>query len=439
MATPRSSTYSAASGDSVWAGVARPPGFAVGGSTGTYNSGTKLWTPAKAGDGRVYAESWAITPTGEWFNVASTNLDGLTASITAPGWNSGNLGWQGVMNAWNGFAIDEAGSRVWLVAAGGHADSSNNGLYRFDCFKMAWAIERQPSDRTAWSSQYVNLTFPQPGTYTLNQESNAATPQAVAGEVVDSGKWYWDMLFWDRRPTSRHVYSGVAYRADTDELVTGVRSIWRFSRATGDWTYHRVWDTSLDGADLQGYYDQATGDYLQGGMGDGIRASRGYNLNTNTFAAWACPWIGDPWEGVADCRYGNQVTVWSPPFSDRTKTNYMVYDLASRSAVVARTTPQYGGGLSASSFRATNSGADGMGMVYVPPLNEYWILYNLAAGMTWLKLDPATTPWTLSPKTFSGTLPTMRDKPLRKIVWMPGLNAVLACGHESAGFYVYKF
>ena len=66
-------------------------------------------------------------------------------------------------------------------------------------------------------------------------------------------------------------------------------------------------------------------------------------------------------------------------------------------------------------------------------------LYNLAAGMTWLKLDPTTSPWTLSPKTFTGTLPTTRDKPCRKIVWLPDLNAVAFCTHESAGFYIYRF
>ncbi len=446
MATPRSSTYSAASGDSVWAGVARPPGFAVGGSTGTYNSGTKLWTPAKAGDGRVYAESWAITPTGEWFNVASTNLDGLTASITAPGWDAGKLAWNKVLNAWNGFAIDEENSRVWLMGTGGHADSSQNGVYRFDCFKMAWAVEKQPSDRTAWSAQYINLTSPQPGTYSLNYEASVATPQATSGEVaISSGarvKYYWDQLYWDVSPTSRHVYSTPIYKADTDELVHGCRTLWRFKRnggTGGSWDYQRVWDVSLDGAEIAAAYDEVTGEYLIGGMGDGIRASRGYNLDTNAFAAWACPWINDPWEGVADCRYGRNIIVWSPPFSDRTKTNYMVYNLDSRTATTPTTAPQYGGGLSAASFRSTSAGTDGMGMVYVPPLNEYWILYNLAAGMTWLKLDPTTTPWTLSPKSFTGTLPTTRDKPMRKIVWFPDLNAVGFCTHESSGWWFYRF
>ena len=425
-----------------------PAGFATGGGTGTYNSITKVWTPAKAGDGRVYAESWAIVPTGEWVNVAGSNLDGLTASITAPGWDAGTLSWANVLNAWNGFAIDEANSRVWLVNAGGHADSSNNGIYRFDFFKMSWAVQRQPSDRTAWSTQYKTLAPPQSGTYTTCYESATASPQASTSEeaaTAGTRKFYFDQLFWTREPTSRHVYSTPVYIEATNQLMHGCRSIWVYDIDTDTYSENRRWDRAVDGAEIQGVYDEATGKYLFAGMGDGLRVSSAYAPGTSTFsnAGW-CPWIGtaadgDGWEGVADCRYGREITVWSPPFSDRTKTHYMVFDLDTMSASVSATKPQYAGGLSAASFKSTSSGADGMGMVYVPPLNEYWILYNLAAGMTWLKLDPTTSPWTLSPKTFTGTLPTTRDKPCRKIVWLPDLNAVAFCTHESAGFYIYRF
>ena len=444
MATPRATTYPAASSDGVFAGIPRPAGFAPGSVVGgSYNSSTNTWTPERDGSGVVKEASWAEVPAEKWTEVAGGNLDALTSAITAAGWDAGNLAWAGVMQAWNGFAVDTAGSRVWLVCAGGHNDSSNNGIYRFDCFKMRWTVEQQPSDRTAWSTRYLSHDGNPGGSFTACPETGEAVPQAGLGEEAATAtpiKNYYDRLLWDNRPTSRHQYASPAYDPVGDRLIFGCRSVWVFDRASQTWTMNYRWDQAMDGADISGYYDENTGEYLMAGNGDGLNTSRAFNLGTRTFAAWATSWIGDPWPDVGEVRHGREITVWSQPHNDRTASYYSKYSLDSRSATISRTQVTMDSSIAASEFPSKDSLNTGSPpLVYIPSLNEYWTLVNLtASGMTFLALDPTTTPWTLKRKTLAGAVPVSGSRPCRKMVFMPNINAVLLSAHESHT-YVYKF
>ena len=421
--------------------------FASGADAGTFDAGTDTWSPARTA-GVVNQSSWDIVPTGRWVKVSGSRLDSLTAATIAAstGWTESALAWPGVMEAWNGFAIDPAGSRVWLVAAGGHADSGNNGVYRFDASTMSWAIERAPSNRNEWSAQYRNLTAPQPGTYTSNYESSVATPQQELGEVGTVGNHFFDVLFWDKRPTSRHVYSTPVYVPQSNELVMLCRQFWKFDLASKDWTYRRRAPSNIDGAGVYGIHDEATNTYLFGGASDGVYASHGYNLASNEWTTWGVGGApgGSPWAlyVVADTRHDRIVTAFSPPVSDNGTYvgRYWRYSLDTRALTQVASNIQFGGGLTLANFPSQYAYYDGCGMVYVPPLNRYWINTRMSTGlMGWLELDPTTTPWTLRPLTLANDGPSGAQFPLRKTVWLPQLNALLAFRTANQPGWVYKF
>ncbi len=414
-----------------------PQGFANGSDAGTFDSATAVWTPGRL-NGVVNAASWALVPLNRWIQIGESRLDGLTAEVVAsvPGWDASKLAWNAAMNAWNGFAIDQAGARVWLVAAGGHADCANNGIYRFDAYRMSWAVERMPSDRSQWSSQYAQLKAPQPGTWTVCMESEQQrVAKETAGTLSVVNDWGWDELFWDRQPTSRHVYSSVVYVPGTNELVMGCRRLWRYSLTAGAWTYKRQFPATVDGAEIACFYDEATDEFLFGGMGDGHYRSYGYKLGTNTWTDWASPWSR---YGVADTRHGRFITTFNPPFSNRNTPLYWKYNLDTRQAE-ASGTAQYGGGLAPSDFQHTDAGTSGCSITYIPHLDRYWILYLMRTGMRWIQLDPTTTPWTLKPLLFPNGDPASADKPGRKVVYMPDLNALIFFSFGDKPGWIYRF
>ena len=426
-------------------------GFANGSNAGSYDAATDVWTPGRL-NGVVNASSWSLVPTGRWVQIAGTRLDGLTAAVMAgsPGWSPSTLAWNAVMNAWNGFAIDTVKSRMWLVAAGGHADGSNTGIYRFDAFKMAWAVEKMPSNRTLWSQEYASAHFGG-GSYTgCNESAAQASAKQTAGTLGAINDWGSDEVYWDNpsvnpgvsligNPTSRHVYSGTFYAASSNELILACRRFWRYSITSGQWTYKRAFPAAVDGAELYAHYDEKTHEMLFGGCGDGVYTNLKYDLTTNTWGSSWCPWS---LYGVADTRHQRDITNFSPPMPDRADIypgKYWKYNLDSRSLTTSGNV-QFGGGLTIGEFLPSFKGPDGCGITYIPGLNRYWILYVMNGWvMRWLQLDPTTTPWTLSPLTFANPAPPSQNKPMRKIVYLPDLNAVMFFSSGSGPGYLYKF
>lgn len=441
MPTPRVSIYQAGSDDGVYAGIARPPGFAPGVVIGgSYNAATRVWTPEKTAGGVVKQGSWDETPINEWFSVAGTRLDSLNAEILASGrgWIESTLAMHNVMNAWNGFAIDQAGCRVWLVCAGGHNDSANNGIYRFDAYRMSWSVTRMPSDRAPWTTRYITHDGNAGGSFTDCPESQDATPQAGLGEEAATAtprKYHTDQLFWTVEPTSRHVYSGAAYAPDLDRLILACRTVWEFDATTGAVLHNVRFPSAVDGAELRFHYCEATGIGLFTGMADGHYTGHAYNPTTRTFSSpGERPWSR---QGVADCEHDDFAVMLVPPFSNRHDDIFYYKWNKEAQSMAASDRVQLGGGLAWSDFTATAAGTDGMGMVYVPTLNRYWVVYQMVAGMRWLELDPTTTPWTLRPLTFTNA-PTVNSRPCRKLAWFPGLAAVGIATYADQGWQLRR-
>jgi hypothetical protein len=415
--------------------------WGTGSEVGSLNG--DVWTPGHDADGLVNASSWALVPGGRWIEVNGTRLDGLDAEVKAkvPGWKDyGSGGWVAVTQAWNAPAVDQEGSRAWWVSAGGHADSSNNGIYRFDAFRMAYAIEHLPSDPTPWSAGYKGLQ--NTNTFTQCVESSQQST------VDPTGNWFYDELFWDRQPTSRHTYSGALYVPQSNELVMAVRRLWRYSRDSGQWIYKRLpGDNAMNnlGEENIAAYDQYKNQLIIAACGSGGPWSDTFDLNEMKWTGAGAPWNGWTWNTAADVRDGDVITVFRTPEDPASGTyasvgEYMKFDLKTRTTVV-KGTVQFAGGAAQGDFAA---GEDGSGMVYVPPLDRYWVVIKLKTGKVgWYELDPTTaTNWTLRPLMQTGTIPALSGGNTlvrRRMLWMPKLHAVLFLGSADKNIMVYRF
>ncbi|UQA60553.1 hypothetical protein [Polyangium aurulentum] len=421
--------------------------WGTGSDTGSLEG--DVWTPGRDANGLVNAESWAKVPGGRWIEVNGTRLDGLDAEVKAkiPGWKDyGSGGWGAVTHAWNAPAADPEGSRAWWVASGGHGDSSNNGIYRFDAFRMAYAIEHLPSDTTAWSDGYKLLQTT--NTFTTCPESIAEYDASVeAGTAEPAGNWFYDELFWDRQPTSRHTYSGVVYVPKTNELVMGVRRLWRYARETGQWVYKRLPgdDASNNlGEEVIAVHDQYRDQIIVAACGSGGPWSDSFDMSASKWTGEGSAWNGWDWNGAADTRDGDIVTIFRTPEDPASGEyalvgRYLTFDVKEHKVVTSGLV-QFADGLSASDFAG---GDDGAGMVYVPPLGRYWVAVRLKTGaLGWFELDPTTSPWTLRPLVQDGPIPALSDgKTLvrRRMLWMPKLHAVLFLGSADTNIRVHRF
>ncbi|WP_194869215.1 hypothetical protein [Myxococcus sp. AB025B] len=135
-------------------GGPRPlPPFTWGSGPETGSISGDVWTPGRDSTGLVNEASWALVPKGRWIEVAGTPLTTLDAEVKGalPGFSDlGSQGIAGVINAYSGIALDAPRARWWAFG-GGHADSSNNGLYRFDMARMRWSIEQLPDHSANWT------------------------------------------------------------------------------------------------------------------------------------------------------------------------------------------------------------------------------------------------------------------------------------------------
>ena len=410
--------------------------------------GTDVWNPVRGADGSVTQASWASVPVNRWVQVAGTRLDGLDSVVKAamPGWQDpGVERWNGVTDAWNGMAVDTAGSRMWLKG-GGHSASGNNGIYRFDALKMAWAIEDMPSNTTAWSTSYRS-TGSAGGTFTYCGESHAAmNAKIAAGTLGAINDVFHDELPWDGKPTSRHTYSSMVYVPQSNELVMVCRRLWRYSLTERRWNYKRlIRDTHslwMSGENITTAYDEVAGEVIAASSGsEGVYRAAGYSLAANNWTNWSCPWnlyAG----GCADVRVGRRWTLFHPPArpgSYNIQGRYWEYNLDTRTVTTSGLV-QYGAGLSQADFAPENWYYDGTAISYIPSLNRYWVFTMMGSGsMQLLELDPTTSPWTLrrmAPQT--GNVPNPKKNLERKMHYLPALNAVLLCDSADRNLYLYR-
>lgn len=420
-----------------------------------------LWTPGRDASGMVNLSSLNLVPAGRWVEVADTRLDALDAVVKAavPGWNDyGSSRWNAVTHAWNGVAIDEAGGRAWWICCGGHADGSNNGIYRFDGFKMKYDVEHMPSDTRLWSNGYKLLQVAI-GFSACPESSSAMADRGTQLSPIND--WFYDEVFWDSpaapangsvqpvgSPTARHVYSGVVYSPQTNELIMAVRRLWRYSLADGRWTYKRLPNDTPDsnfGEEVIAVLDQTRQEIIVGAVGSGGPYGGTFNLTTRTWTGYSPPWASWNYGGGGDCRFGDFVTVIREPEDPAagpysSPGQYLLYNVTTRQTT-ATGRLVLSGGLSQSDFVAAQ---DGCGLVYIPPLNRYWLVPKMKATgqIGWMEVDPTTAPWTLRPLAPMGAVPSLSGTNTlirRRMVWMPGLNAVVWLGSADKNISIYRF
>lgn len=246
------------------------PSFTWGQGTDTGTLAGDVWTPGRDGTGLVNQVSWAIVPKGRWVEVSGTPITQLEAELKAaiPGYRDlGSQGLSGVINAFSGIALDVPNARWWAFG-GGHNDSSNNGLYRFDMSSMRWSIEKLPDNPANWPSDAYGNTLsvylPAADYIRKNPDSDV-----YPDEFFDADR----PAASTRNPVARHTYNGLVYNPDLNEVAFGVRRMWRYSLDTRTWKRHNPFDTpgsKYDGATGYGgaagwtFWDEVKRQYLFG-------------------------------------------------------------------------------------------------------------------------------------------------------------------------------
>jgi hypothetical protein len=292
--------------------------------TGVIDRGSfsgNIWIPGRDGSGTITRESWADLPIGRWYSASGSRLDALDSVVKAriPGWqdygngSNGNK-WDAVMNSWSSMVADADKDRAWIFG-GGHGDSSNNGLYRFDAKKLQWEIEKLPSDTTLWSQAYKNSNGG--GTFSVNPESQLEYQTKLAsGTLSPINDVYWDEIPGDHMPTSRHTYQSMVYMPDTNDIAMTARRFWRYDLDTGEWIYRRlINDTGslwIDGEHGLTFYDEVTHEVLTSSAGSsGYYRALGYDTVANTWTSWSSPW--NLYGSAVQSRNGRHITTLVPP------------------------------------------------------------------------------------------------------------------------------
>jgi hypothetical protein len=446
---------------SVWGAGATP------GTAPTLANGY-VWTPGVDSSGLVNQVSWNLVPPGQWTKVASSSILNLDTRVknTNPAWRgygSNDTDWSGVVSPWTGVAKDPLGGRMWLFG-GGHNDSSNNGLYRFDAFKMAWAVEKQPSDPTPWTPSYK--AGGPAATFTIDATSGVNAKTAYdAGHLSATNDLGYEELVSDHQPTARHTYNGLVYMAGRNQIAMAGRRLWIFDLATNSWNYKRAWNDELTslldssvwtslatnrwGENMFGMYDEATSELLVSSRGSsGSFDNIKFNASAQTWGSWT--WTASSWNLGGMVRNGRNVTIVRPPgysIADGGNPEYAVYNLDSRTTTVS-------GVLSCGSGVNTrqdlNSTVQTMqSLIYVPSINRYWYLAwdNTPAdtNMTWHEIDPTVSPWTIKLKTdFTGAVPVIAaagpTEPGGKHMYIPSIDSILFFyrGGSSGEMFIYR-
>ncbi|WP_342375260.1 hypothetical protein NVS55_28695 [Myxococcus stipitatus] len=332
-----------------------------------------VWTPGRDSAGLVNEASWATVPKGRWIEVAGTPLTSLDAEVKAalPGFRDlGSLGIAGVINAYSGVALDAPRARWWAFG-GGHADSSNNGLYRFDMARMRWSIEQLPDHSTHWAGVPWGNTY---STYPPAAEYAKANPTSdvYSDEFFDPDR----PAASTGNPVARHTYNGLVYNPDLDEVAFGVRRMWRYSLKTHTWKRHNPFNTpgaAYTGATGYGgaagwtFWDEKAGRYLFGPT-ENYNYSRWWSFGTAD-ASWKWEVVTPPaWAFAQMARVGRTLVSFPAPGHEEAHVPFprlITYDLD---------TTQWGELRLRSDLvraRCYTSYFEGQVFAYVPPLNRY--------------------------------------------------------------------
>jgi hypothetical protein len=442
-----------------------------GNGSETGSVGGDLWVPGRDGQGKVNRVSWESVPLGRWVEVAGSRIDvALTDELVSAGlgWSNAVQLWganagSNLFQSWSGFAVDQGAGRIFFLG-GGHSDGYNNGLYRFDCSRMLWSVECLPSSRTQMSNAYLtngsSTWYPDSGAAAV-ANFNANNPAGTTeGPIipVKNGLFY-DQIPFDLKPTARHTYHSMVFVPNigtAGSVFMSSRRLWRYDLASRSWVSRRLindkvrglgasapnatWASEIHAAEAAfTAYDEVGGRLLVSASGSAGSGAFAFNLQTETWQ----PWIGSyglNYNHAAQARVGRKLVALNPPVSDQSVAvgRYWVHDLDAGSTVAANL--QFAGGLSLADFPRAGAFYDGAAMVYVPPLNRFWVVTRRSSGgMFWIEIDPTTTPWTASALTFANANPIEQRLPIGRVQWIEGLRAVLAWDHCFTGAKFYRF
>jgi hypothetical protein len=262
-------------------------------------------------------------------------------------------------------------------------------------------------------------------------------------EIVPQNKWI--QVANTRLDTSEsQITSAIpGWRDPSVSKWVGVTEAW--NGVAYDVWFYRVLPqgdnaVSALGEESIAYYDQSRDQVLALSCGSGGPWSNTFNMSNNKWTGENVIGHGWDWSGAADYRHNNTVTLFKAVEAEDTYASpgrYVSYDIVTRQVHVSGEV-QYGPSVKREDFYPT----DGNGMVYIPPLNRYWVVQTNATSrdLTWLELDPTTTPWTYSFLKFDSPTPALTGSTLvrRRMIWLPNLNAIVWLGSADKNVQVYK-
>jgi hypothetical protein len=468
-------------------------GWGSGALTGSYNSSTYQWTPGVDSNGVVNQVSWNLLPLNTWVEVVGTTsrptrIDALdtvvkgthpnTATL-APGltpvptwYDAGGEDWLGVIQDWNGMAYDDrAGTeRLWMCVGGGHAGSSNDGIYKFDLRKMTWQVQRMPMNPQNWSTRtppviYANnASNPFYNTYTVY---NVAWDYWLANPT--SGYFYDEFFDPDnpsdpnrspRTPTSRHTYGSQVFvptLGAAGKILMGCRRHWEYDLATNTWaTPKSVLGNANPGdyvpsENMQGWWDASRGRYyLQCGNGSGSNDPRSY-WHSPSAGTWGTdgPWSAS---GYTASYCGTELVGGTTLYSLLYHTNEPPYAVTNRPkrlitrnivTQAAGTTQDVtlGSSLATRTFPGDNDDVQQF-ITFVPQLNKFFCgIKTVEDGYCMATIDATTLVaerMTYPGKGFDGTKTTTNYRIENRVRYIAGLNAVVWVERHDEGVRIMR-
>ena len=459
VAVPAADFYTVAPGGVIAGG--RDYFFSSGTELGSFNAGTRVWTPGRDANGVVTRASWEQVPIdGSWIEVAGSAFTSqvqpqLTAAL--PTYNDpGSSDLADVLDNYNGFAHDIQGGRLF-AHGGGHQGSANNGLYKMDLRKLQWSIAKLPDMQTYWPAGY-KANPPTHNSFTVYDR--AVTAVNANPTTTD----FWHDEFYDlveplantRNPTSRHTYNAMVFA--NGKLRHGVRRYWEWDEATNSWlskfplgknaTSHQQAGGGFTGELVKGTWDEVNNRYICGpiqiaGVPYGFWQ---YNANTQVFSGMGG--ITSSWEAyvAAACRIGRKWVFFARPVrnnADFWPPKLKVTDLDTNTLSTVTLS-----GLTQSKCIDSSKSDESTSMEYVPGQGVFCLmpydmndLYAFDAHLPlepfWI--NPDTGVMTHEPQT--GKFPSLWSYHLlkNKMVYVPQLKALVIVPNAGTTMRIRRF
>jgi hypothetical protein len=429
--------------------------WGAGANAGTYDPSSFTWKPGRDTNSLINRVSFELLPLKTWVKVEGTTMkDNLEPRIKAaiPTWRElGN--WGLYTRAWNGFAVDKESNRAWFFG-GGHADGSNNGLYRLDAAKLQWDIEALPSDPAKWDQSYARRP-PVTGSYTVYTETKAQweRDRSEYHDVDNQGK-----------PTARHTYRSMTYDSVNQKIIMACRRWWVFDLKVREWSVRFPFDRSFrleeDYRGAEGYmgenidstFDERSGFVIAGPTDNGDYGrfiswnpatnewqdrkdiQGGYEARGGTLERRGRQW----WLITLVNRKNMHVRDWWP-----LKLRIHDLDTRQRRVVEAKLDPR----ITIDSF--STKGPDGAALTYVDDWDTFVYAvplmkdqHGIERSVVLLAIDPKTHEITFLDEKFKVMRGALPERPFhvieRNLIYFPNLHLLVWMDSGESPLYVLR-